>query len=562
VTLIAPDGTQVVLHDHQAGTTPEDTTDYGLGSSGIFAYYPDDLEPAQSLNALIGHQAAGTWALEVLDDDTSGTPGMAPRLIGWGLQVGATGAITPLSEPAFAVPVAAHAAGSNNTFWVTDLRVLNTAVATEASIRLFLVPSGADGSADFRFATLTVPYRTVLDLRDVIALKFGTGDIQGNLLFETDSQELHVTSRTYNTGGASGTYGQFIGMAGAADTIGLGDPPQLLLHLADNADYRANLGLSEMAGSQATVTVTARDGATGEVLGSAGQFTVQPFSNTQVNRILDTLGVAPADNAFAEVEVTGGSGRVTSYASMVDNQTGDAIFVPGRHPAQASSFVVPIVAKVAGEEGTNWVTDVRAYNAASSALELTFEYRPQLGSGGSTLTASATIPAGQVLASDDVLATLFGLDNASGSLRLVAAGQASMVVSSRTYNQTDKGTYGQFIPAVSSGFQQFDRVVLIHLDSSSAFRANLGICEVAGGTVDLRYVLKSDIGVTLATGTLSLEAFQVEQINDIYDSLGVAPRDNTRVEFFMDGGDGAYVAYASIVDNLSGDAIYVPAMSY
>jgi hypothetical protein len=30
----------------------------------------------------------------------------------------------------------------------------------------------------------------------------------------------------------------------------------------------------------------------------------------------------------------------------------------------------------------------------------------------------------------------------------------------------------------------------------------------------------------------------------------------------MDAGDGAFTAYASVVDNLSGDAVFVPALGY
>jgi len=562
ITLEGPDGTRVVLHDHQSGTTPEDTSDYTAGSSGVYALYPDDLEPAESLDGFVGHQATGTWTLEVLDDDITTAPGIPPRLVGWGLQVAVEEVVTPPSAPAFVVPIAAHGAGVNETFWVSDLRVLNTSASDSASVWLYLVPQGSDGTVDFQLATLSVPPRTVLDLPDVLALEFAADEVQGNLLFETEASGLLVTSRTYNTGGASGTYGQFIGMARASDAIGVGDPPLILLQLADNVDYRANLGFSEVAGSQATVAVRIHDGATGDQLGSTGQFTVAPFSNTQVNRVLTELGISSSDSAFATVEVTGGNGRVITYASVVDNSTGDAICVPGEHPRQADQLVLPIVAKVAGEEGTNWVTDVRAYNAGQTQLDLTFEFRPQLGSAGSTLTATATIAPGQMLASNDVLATLFGLEDASGSLRLAAAEPASLVVTSRTYNQTEDGTYGQFIGGATTGFGPSDSVVVIHLDKNDAYRANVGMCEVGGGTAQVRYVLKSATGSTLGVGSLILGAYQVKQVNDIYEDLGVAASDNTRVEFFMDSGNGAYTAYASIIDNRSGDAIFVPAMAY
>ena len=57
VTLIAPDGTQVVLHDHTGGS-----------SDNIVTSYPDVTAPAQSLSALQGKPINGTWRLQVKDN--------------------------------------------------------------------------------------------------------------------------------------------------------------------------------------------------------------------------------------------------------------------------------------------------------------------------------------------------------------------------------------------------------------------------------------------------------------------------------------------------------------
>jgi carboxypeptidase D len=54
--LTAPSGTTVLLHDHGGGSLDD-----------LVGTYPDDLTPVESLSALIGEQAEGTWSLEVSD---------------------------------------------------------------------------------------------------------------------------------------------------------------------------------------------------------------------------------------------------------------------------------------------------------------------------------------------------------------------------------------------------------------------------------------------------------------------------------------------------------------
>jgi len=78
----------------------------------------------------------------------------------------------------------------------------------------------------------------------------------------------------------------------------------------------------------------------------------------------------------------------------------------------------------------------------------------------------------------------------------------------------------------------------------------------------VRYALKSAEGVTLGTKTVQLGPHQLLQIDRIFDDLGVPARDNTRVDFFLNGGDGTFTAYGTLVDNTTGDGIYIPAAPY
>ncbi len=562
VTLISPDGTRVKLHDHTEGTTPSDAIDATFGSNGIYGVYPDSLTPAESLDGFKNLEASGTWSLEVLDDQANTQGGVDPVLIGWAIEVTTKEAPEPPSGSSLYIPVGVHASGSNNTFWVTDVRLFNPSYSDTASLKVYLIPKGADGTVDFQQTNVSVDPQSILSLPDILANRFGAESLQGNLIFETDDPHLLATSRTYNTGGGSGTYGQYIDMARASAAIGSDDAPSYLVQLARNSAFRTNIGFSEVAGHQATVRVELFDGSTGSPIGTPQQYTIKPFSNVQINRIFEELSAGTSGNAYARITVTSGEGRVVAYGSVVDNATGDAIYIPAQRPG-TGAVLVPIAAKKSGSAGTNWVTDLRVFNGGSAAVDLTLEYRPESGTGGSPATATRTVPAGHVLALDDVLSSTFGLSDASGSIRIVpGSGDAPLIVTSRTYNLVSGGTYGQFIGGVRTGIAKGGSAVVFHLDKNSQFRTNVGIAEVSGGTITMRYVLKDSNGNTLGVGNLDLGPWEVKQINDIYSAVGAAAADNTRVDFYCDSGDGTFTAYASVIDHDSGDAIYIPAKAY
>lgn len=561
ITLISPDGTRIKLHDHGEGTTPSTAIDATFGSNGVYADFPVDLEPAESLDGFVGLQAQGVWTLEVLDDVSGSQTGVAPVLVGWALKVGTKEAPEPPGGSSFFIPVAVHAGGANGTFWVTDIRVLNPSFSDTSSARVYLIPADSDGTTNFQQTNLSLAPKSITSLPDVLANRFGEDNLQGNIIFQTDDPDLLATSRTYNTGGSAGTFGQYIDMVRSDAGVAAGETPVYLIQLANNGAFRTNVGFSELTGSAATVHVQLFDGDTGTALAPAGTYEVPPFSNVQVNQVFGDLSAGNSNNAYARVTVSG-SGRVIAYGSVVDNLTGDAIYIPAIRPATGPEMI-PISAKKSGAVDTNWVTDVRIFNGGSSQTQVTLEFRPEKDTSGSSASITRTIQAGRVLALDDVLGSAFGLTSASGSLRVVpSAGGADLVVTSRTYNQVGAGTYGQFIGGVRSGFGSGESAVVFHLDKSSSFRANVGIAEVAGAPVTVRYALKDSDGNTLGTGSLSLEAYQVKQLNDIYGEVGATAKENTRLDLYFDGGSGSFTAYGSVIDNASGDAIFIPAKKF
>ncbi len=557
VVLVSPDGTRVTLHSHGEGNTPSSSSDAVAGTNGIFRFYPDQDQPTESLQAFFGTQVLGEWRLEVTDDDpVVSYSGFTPRIIGWALRFGPFGAPTPTNPESFFVPIGAHLIGAYDTIWVSDVRIFNPS-DNPAEVELFLVPSEEDGTTTFRQAMLSIPGQSTASYPDVVGTSLDSRHSGGHLLFQTTAPGLLATSRTYNNADVGGTYGQFIAMVRTDDSIGAADPPLWLVQLAEGNGFRTNIGFSEVSGASVEVRVALYNGSDGTRIGADMNYTVLPFSNLQQNHI--ALATA---SGYATVDVVGGQGRVVAYASVVDNATGDAIYIPGTHPVVASQHILPIVAKTSGSVGTDWRTALAVLNTGSETARLLLEYRPEQGSTGQPRNVNLVVGSGRAFFASDLLAEVFRVTAASGSLRLVPQGaDTQLVIGSRTYNQTPSGTYGAFLGPVNSGFGSGESALILHLDSTSEYRSNLGICEVGGGTSTVSFELKTGSGVSLGTGSMTVGPYEVSQINDVFDELGAADHANTRIELSHQSGDGEFTAYASVIDNLSGDAINIPAVT-
>ena len=185
---------------------------------------------------------------------------------------------------------------------------------------------------------VSVPAGGQLALPDILGSKFSVTADSGALRFEVAnlsvppaSNPIIVTSRTYNNA-SSGTFGQFIPGIPAELAFGTSDGTaatgQQMIGLLTDADYRSNVGVVNVSKTDsATVTVELR-ARSGELLGSNTEV-FPPWTHKQYNRIFDVLGIPPSNNARVIVRVGDGTGRALSYASIVDNRTGDPIYLPG-----------------------------------------------------------------------------------------------------------------------------------------------------------------------------------------------------------------------------------------
>src|SRR5205085_7157603 len=188
-----------------------------------------------------------------------------------------------------------------------------------------------------------------------------------------------------------------------------------------------------------------------------------------------------------DVRVSSAPRRVSASASVLDNPASDPLLVFPADPAKISAkrFVVPGVAEF-DSSFSNFHTDMRIYNGGTSPVDVTLAF-----TGASVPNKVKTIGAGETLAVNDVLPTLWGITG-GGSVVATTANDAQLILTARTFSRdkTNGGTFGQFIPGVTAAdaVGNGDRALqIVQLEESPAFRTNLGLVEVTGSpaTVEL-----------------------------------------------------------------------------
>ncbi len=228
-----------------------------------------------------------------------------------------------------------------------------------------------------------------------------------------------------------------------------------------------------------------------------------------------------------------------------------------------TTLFVPASARATGAENTYWVTDVAIANLTHRTATLNVSYLPKNHENSAPLNTSIVLQAGQQLLLADVYSSLFGLDSANGALKIITS-HPDVKVTSRTYNAAGaNGTYGQFIPALDTGTAAAPgiAVALTQLQQNDAFRTNIGLVNLTPYEVTATIDLYRGSGNLLGPVTVDLRAYEMRQINRVFDEVGAGTVDNGFAIVTVQSDVGKVVAYASVVDNQSGDPIYVPSQA-
>ena len=464
------------------------------------------------------------------------------------------------------IPAVGHAAGAG-TLFESDVRITN-ASAQAVKCLLNFTPSGQDGTKVGQQATIQIEAGDTTALNDILKNFFGFAAEGDNILGVLEirpissvsasnspsqqSNALFASSRTFAVT-ADGTYGQYI-PAIPFSTFITKNSSVSLQQIAQNGLYHTNVGLVEAAGENATVHLTVRD-ASGAVVAEMDK-ALRPGEHQQF-----PLGV-PVENGRLEARVTSSTGKVTAYASVVDNQTHDPMLIMPVNTATVSAnrYVLPGMAQ-ATTSNASWRSDVRLLNAGTTSTTATVTFYEQGNPTPRSITKN--VNAGEMLVFDQALKSLFGLDISSGGAIVVTTpGNSKLVATARTYNQTSSGTYGQFVPGVTAtdGVGMNDRALqVLQAESSDRFRTNLGIVEITGQPVSVQVSAYTPASKISVSSVWDLPANGFIQLNNILGQLNINNAYDARISLKVIGGNGKISGYASLIDNRTQDPTYIPA---
>ncbi len=235
----------------------------------------------------------------------------------------------PRKQQVLFIPAAASAHGRNGTLWTTTGWFANRTHVPLELEGAFLYQGKDNSSALIDLTTLgTVPAGGFLEVRDLVARLGAAGKTGGIYLVATAQGEdlpaelVAATSYTFTANpGGEGAYGQGVSAVGRAG----GTQVVIIPGVYQGGDHRTNIGVLNTSGVRLDLLVNVLN-QTGSSLGSA-TWTLLPYEQKQVS--VTRLGVQEVSGGCVLINQRGTGGSFKTYATVVDEKTGDAVYTPG-----------------------------------------------------------------------------------------------------------------------------------------------------------------------------------------------------------------------------------------
>lgn len=220
---------------------------------------------------------------------------------------------------------------------------------------------------------------------------------------------------------------------------------------------------------------------------------------------------------------------------------------------------IPVVANLPGVAGTDWRSDVSITNVGDDSTTVVLELFPELRNGQPTFTASSSeidLDAGEQRVLTNVVQSEFGERDVKGALRLYSTDGTPLVIDSRTWTPgAGGGSFGQRV----SGLLIAREGWLGNLVHDAFYRTNIGIFWPWDGTFGQFTITVYDYeGDEVAQETIQFNRAGLRQLS--LGALGISLLPSGWATIECSPPDIPWYAYASRVDQTTGDAVYQPAV--
>jgi hypothetical protein len=243
-------------------------------------------------------------------------------------------------------------------------------------------------------------------------------------------------------------------------------------------------------------------------------------------------------------------------AELEETEAGDYMLRAYLRPTDRS-YLTAGMARNSGANDTEWRSQLAVLNLGDRTVEATASFR---ATGIDPIEITGAIAAGQLLAWDDVLGELFEVTNeVAGSVQV--DGDGPLVVTARTYNQSDVGTLGQFLPGIApeQAMATGEVGVLSPLAGNQQFRTNVGYINLSDHNCATRVTLYDASGAQVGSERVrSIDPSGWKQDNDIFAVTGAGSHDHAYALVEVTTNNCLVWVYASVVDNVTGDPTMIP----
>jgi hypothetical protein len=227
-------------------------------------------------------------------------------------------------------------------------------------------------------------------------------------------------------------------------------------------------------------------------------------------------------------------------------------------------YYLPGAANVNGFKGSRWRTDLEVYNPNSWDVVVRVENLVRDQANPSPAFFTFNLAAGESRRFTKVVGNMFSHTGAS-TLR-VSANFGSLITTSRTYNDAAIGTYGQFTPgktiADAVGPGNTGRLIQLaqSMSETTGDRTNIGIANLGDFNIDTHVELYRSNGTLMTTISDTLLPYESTHYDKVFLPHISSDLTDAYAIVYSDTPEAVFLAFATPVDNRTGDPFYFPAM--